>query len=119
MEGAASTFVANEAGSTTNASGVAHFIQPEVRRSMHGFLNTQLRRAFANNTLNGKPLPPKRSYKGGLTGPTFRIKAGDRMKVYLFNQLPPEQGECGPPNTENCPNTTNVHTRSSYLTDGQ
>lgn len=113
--GAASTPVRNEAGSTANASGVTHFTQPEVRRSMHGFLNTQLRVAFANNTLNGQPLPPNRSYEGGLTGPTFRIKAGDRMKVYLYNQLPPEQGECGPPNTENCPNTTNLHTHGLHI----
>ena len=113
--GAASTPGTGVAGSTVNASGVEHFTQPEVRRSMHGFLNTKLRVAFANNTLNGKPLPPNRSYEGGLTGPTFRIKAGDRMKVYLYNQLPPEQGECGPPNTLNCPNTTNLHTHGLHI----
>ena len=102
-------------GGSASVAGVNQFTQPEVRRSVHGFLNTKLRVAFANNTLNGKPLPPNRSYEGGLTGPTFRIKAGDRMKVYLFNQLPPEQGECGPPNTENCPNTTNLHTHGLHI----
>ncbi|GJL59942.1 MAG: oxidoreductase [Nitrospirales bacterium] len=112
---AASPSLAGVAKPSANASDVAHFTQPEVRRSMHGFLNTKLRVAFANNTLNGKPLPPNRSYEGGLTGPTFRIKAGDRMKVDLFNQLPREQGECGPPNTENCPNTTNLHTHGLHI----
>ncbi|GKS58588.1 L-ascorbate oxidase [Nitrospira sp.] len=99
----------------THVSGVESFQQPEVRRSAHGVLNTTLRVAFAQNSLNGKPLPPNRSYDGGLTGPTFRVKAGDRMKVFLYNQLPPEQGECGPPNTENCPNTTNLHTHGLHI----
>ena len=112
---AASHSGSKPAESSGDASGLVHFTQPAVRRSKHGLLDTKLRVAFAQNSLNGKPLPPNRSYEGGLTGPTFRIKAGDRMKVYLFNQLPPEQGECGPPNTENCPNTTNLHTHGLHI----
>ena len=109
---------AGGSGGVASASGINQFTQPEVRRSVHGTLNTKLRVAFANNTLNGKPLPPNRSYEGGLTGPTFRIKAGDRMKVYLFNQLPPEQGECGPPQHGELPQHDQLtHARLAYFAD--
>ena len=63
-----------------------------------------------------------RSYDGGLVGPTFRLKPGDRLGVDLINQLPKEgeqpcQEEPGMTmNMEHMGlNTTNLHTHGLHI----
>ena len=65
-------------------------IEPEVRRSADGVLQTSLRCAYAYRDVGGVRLYV-RSYEGGSPGPTLRMKPGDTLKIRLSNDLPPNR----------------------------
>lgn len=65
-------------------------IEPEVRRSANGVLQTSLRCAYAYRDVGGVRLYV-RSYEGGSPGPTLRMKPGDTLKIRLTNDLPPNR----------------------------
>ena len=64
-------------------------IEPEIRRSQNGVLNTSLRCAYTWRNIGQRRLY-LRSYEGGLA-PTLRMKPGETLKVRLANDLPPNR----------------------------
>lgn len=65
-------------------------VEPEVRRSANGMLQTSLRCAYAYREVGGVRLYV-RSYEGGSPGPTLRMKPGETLKIRLINDLPPNR----------------------------
>lgn len=92
----------------------APLIEPEVRRSANGVLQTQLRCAYAYRDVGGVRLYV-RSYEGGSPGPTLRMKPGETLKVRLINDLPPNR-DLMPMDISNPHqfNNTNFHFHGSH-----
>jgi FtsP/CotA-like multicopper oxidase with cupredoxin domain len=63
-------------------------VEPEVRRSANGLLDTTLRVGYAYKDIGGFRLY-MRSYDGVIPAPTLRMKPGETLKIRLTNDLPP------------------------------
>src|ERR1700675_4832621 len=68
----------------------APFVEPEVRRSANGALNTTLRMQYAWKDIGGYRLY-MRTYEGTIPGPALRVKPGDVLRIKLINDLPPNR----------------------------
>jgi FtsP/CotA-like multicopper oxidase with cupredoxin domain len=92
----------------------APLIEPQVRRSANGVLQTQLRCAYAYRHVGGIRLYV-RSYEGGMPGPTLRMKPGETLKIRLINDLPPNR-DLLPADISNPHqfNNTNFHFHGSH-----
>lgn len=94
------------------------FAQPPVLRSgLNGLLDVTLNVQNATNSVNGQTINT-RTYNGILGGPTLRVRPGDRLRVNLVNQLPPNPDEnvnYPDHNTPNRFNTTNLHTHGLHV----
>jgi FtsP/CotA-like multicopper oxidase with cupredoxin domain len=66
----------------------AVLVEPEVRRSANGVLQTTLRVAYAYKEIGGYRLS-LRTYEGNIPGPTLRLRPGDTLRIRLVNELPP------------------------------
>ena len=90
-------------------------VEPEVRRSVDGVLETSLRVQYAYADTGGYRLF-MRTYEGTIPGPTLRIQPGDTLKLTVINDLPPNRDEG--PLDEDLPhhlNTTNIHFHGSHV----
>src|SRR5262249_50808942 len=65
-------------------------IEPEMRRSVNGVLQTTLRCAYSYRDIGGVRLYV-RSYEGGSPGPTLRMKPGETLTIRMPNDLPPNR----------------------------
>ncbi|MDP2378417.1 multicopper oxidase family protein [Reyranella sp.] len=65
-------------------------LEPEVRRSVNGVLNTTLSCRYAYKDIGGQRLY-LRSYEGTSHGPTLRMKPGETLKIRLSNDFPPNR----------------------------
>ena len=65
-------------------------VEPEVRRSVDGVLQTTLYCRYAYKNIGGQRLY-MRSYEGAPYGPTLRMKPGETLKVRLTNEFPPNR----------------------------
>ena len=93
------------------------FVQPEVRRSVNGLLDTTLHVRYATCQVNGQPAN-LRTYEGTFCAPTLRVKPGDTLRVNIVNELPPnpDQSTVYPDhNTPNRSNSTNLHTHGLHV----
>lgn len=93
------------------------FVEPEVRKSRNGYLDTTLNVVLAKSKVGGE-FREHRSYEGALTGPTLRVKAGDRLNINVINRLPSDDETCSqnpPHNGTHCVNTTNLHTHGLHV----
>jgi len=93
----------------------APLVEPEVRRSADGELSTSLRVAYTYKDIGGYRLS-LRSYEGNIPGPTLRLKPGDRLRIRLTNDLPPNPDPV--PVDMSLPhhfNTTNLHTHGLHV----
>jgi FtsP/CotA-like multicopper oxidase with cupredoxin domain len=68
----------------------APLVEPEVRRSSNGVLETTLRMRYAWKHIGGYRLY-MRTYEGTIPGPTLRVKPGDTLRIKLVNDLPPNR----------------------------
>ena len=68
----------------------APLVEPEIRRSANGVLQTALRCSYAYREVGGVRLYV-RSYEGGSPGPTLRMKPGETLKIRLTNDFPPNR----------------------------
>lgn len=93
------------------------FVEPDRLHAQNGLLDAHLRFAFADNTLDGKPVH-LRSIEGGLTGPTFDLRVGDALHVMVHNDLPPNPASVEPNWTYRYPNNTNFHTHGLHVDPG-
>jgi len=93
----------------------APLIEPEVRRSVDGVLETTLSCEYAYLSVGGYRLF-MRTYEGMSPGPTFHVKPGDTLKIKLVNNLPPNR-DMTPANlaTPHQFNTTNFHTHGMHV----
>lgn len=101
-------------GSTDFTPG-APFVEPEVRRSANGELNTTLRMHYAYKDLGGYRLY-MRTYEGTAPGPTLRLKPGDVLRINLINDMPPNRDS--EPIDHLLPhrfNTTNFHSHGLHV----
>ena len=55
------------------------------------------------------------TYNGGLPGPVWRIKPGDKVSVTIQNDLGPQPGANFVHNEYSKPNTTNLHTHGLHI----
>ena len=93
----------------------APFVEPEIRRSANGELNTTLRMQYAYKNIGGSRLYV-RTYEGAVPGPTLRLKAGDVLRVKLINDMPPNRDP--EPVDHSLPhrfNTTNFHSHGLHV----
>jgi FtsP/CotA-like multicopper oxidase with cupredoxin domain len=79
----------DDRGSKNFKPGAA-FVEPEVRSSANGELNTTLRMQYAYKNIGGYRLYV-RTYEGAVPGPTLRLKPGDVLHIKLINDMPPNR----------------------------
>jgi FtsP/CotA-like multicopper oxidase with cupredoxin domain len=65
-------------------------VEPEVRRSANGVLNTTLSTRYIYKDIGGTRLYV-RSYDGMIPGPTLRMQAGETLRIRLSNDFPPNR----------------------------
>ena len=68
------------------AGGAGSFVEPEVRRSTAGLLETTLHARLSRTRIAGQPVLSS-VYDGLYPGPTLRVRAGERLIVHLVNDL--------------------------------
>jgi len=91
------------------------FVEPEVRESKDGLLDTSLHVRFADNEIAGRPIR-SRTFEGKLTGPTLKFRPGDAVRVHYVNELPPEPGGTGHgAGMAHGVNPTNLHTHGLWV----
>ena len=93
----------------------APFVEPEIRRSANGELNTTLRMQYAYKNIGGSRLYV-RTYEGAVPGPTLRLKPGDVLRIKLINDMPPNRDP--EPIDHLLPhrfNTTNFHSHGLHV----
>ncbi len=92
----------------------APLIEPDVRRSANGVLQTSLRCAYTYRDVGGVRLYV-RTYEGSSPGPTLRMKPGETLKIRLANDLPPNR-DLMPMDVSNPHqfNNTNFHFHGSH-----
>lgn len=93
----------------------APFVEPEVRSSANGELNTTLRMRYAYKDIGGYRLY-MRMYEGTVPGPTLRVKPGDVLRIKLINDMPPNRDPS--PDDHSLPhhfNTTNLHSHGLHV----
>jgi FtsP/CotA-like multicopper oxidase with cupredoxin domain len=93
----------------------APLVEPEVRRSANGELNTTLRMQYAYKNIGGYRLYV-RTYEGTVPGPTLRLKPGDVLRINLINDMPPNRDPT--PIDHTLPhhfNTTNFHSHGLHV----
>ena len=89
-------------------------IEPQVRQSANGVLQTSLRCSYSYRDIGGVRLYV-RSYEGGSPGPTLRLNPGETLKIRLTNDLPPNRDQM--PMDISHPhqfNNTNFHFHGSH-----
>jgi FtsP/CotA-like multicopper oxidase with cupredoxin domain len=106
--------VSHDAGSKDFEPG-APFVEPEIRRSANGELNTTLRMQYAYKDIGGHRLYV-RTYEGTVPAPTLRLKPGDVLRIKLINDMPPNRDP--EPIDHLLPhrfNTTNFHSHGLHV----
>ncbi len=98
-----------------------HVAQPEVRRSTNGVLVTTLETAIATNSFVDAATGLDKTvetptYEGQLTGPTLRLKPGDRLQINIVNSFPPNPEQSRRGAFPHDPYTTNLHTHGLTVT---
>ena len=96
----------------------APFVEPEVRRSANGELNTTLRMQYAYKDIGGYRLYV-RTYEGTVPAPTLRVKPGDVLRIKLINDMPPNRDPA--PIDHSLPhqfNNTNLHSHGLHVSPG-
>jgi hypothetical protein len=104
----------DDKGSKNFKPGAA-FVEPEVRSSANGELNTTLRMQYAYKNIGGYRLYV-RTYEGAVPGPTLRLKPGDVLHIKLINDMPPNRDP--EPIDHSLPhqfNTTNFHSHGLHV----
>jgi FtsP/CotA-like multicopper oxidase with cupredoxin domain len=73
------------------------FVEPQVIQSKNGLLEATLNICLTRSQIAGRVIETG-TYNGVIPGPTFRIKAGDTLKIGLINNLTlPGIGQACPP----------------------
>lgn len=101
-------------------------IEPDELASKNGLLDTSMTVKYSMQKLwnmkkdkdgtQGRVVTVRlRSYNGGITGPTLRVRPGDVLRVHMMNDLPPNTPPPGGVNVPHGFNTTNLHTHGLHV----
>jgi len=93
------------------------FVEPATLTSVNGELDVTLALAYLETTLNGKAVRLRSMYNS-IPAPTLRVNAGDRLRIKVINQLPPNPRSSEPARHLRYPNSTNLHTHGLHVTPG-
>lgn len=111
-------------GLTGCGSGVSYppypdetFVEPATLMSVDGELDITLVVAYLETTLNGKAVRLRSMYKS-IPAPTLRVNAGDRLRIKLINQLPPNLPSNEAVRHLRYLNSTNLHLHGLHVTPG-
>jgi len=93
----------------------APLLEPEVRRAVNGELRTTLRCQYAYKDIGGYQLY-LRTYEAAISGPTLRLRRGDKLRIRMVNDLPPNRDPM-PADIDQVHhlNTTNFHFHGSHI----
>jgi len=91
--------------------------EPDEVHSIDGVLNDTLVMAISPINIGDRVIT-SRLYNGGCPGPTWRLKRGELLRVFLRNQLPlnPDQDSADQGNYPQRINTTNLHVHGLNVT---
>jgi FtsP/CotA-like multicopper oxidase with cupredoxin domain len=113
--GAADAEQAEHPADSTDFKPGAAFVEPEVRRSANGVLNTTLRMRYAYKDIGGYRLYV-RTYEGTVPGPTLRLKPGDVLRIKLINDMAPNRDPLSVDHSlPHHFNTTNLHSHGLHV----
>lgn len=107
-------------GSGGNAALMETFVEPQVLASSQGRLEVTLNLSYLTTRLYGKTVSLRNMY-GTIPAPTFRLNAGDTLRVLLVNSFPPNPPDL--PSSEpvkhlRYPNSTNLHVHGLHVNPG-
>ena len=101
-------------GGSKGSEPAEDIVQPEVRQSENGILDTTLEAVVTINSIPDADTGLDKTvethtYEGRLIGPTLRVVPGDRLHIDVVNSLPanPDQSRKGA--FPHDPYTTNLH----------
>jgi FtsP/CotA-like multicopper oxidase with cupredoxin domain len=89
-------------------------VEPEIRASVDGLLETTLRAQYAYRDVGGYRLFV-RTYEGTVPGPTLRMKPGDTLRLTLINDLPPNPIQPPPTRTSRTTSTRPISTFTARM----
>jgi FtsP/CotA-like multicopper oxidase with cupredoxin domain len=93
------------------------FVEPAALASAGGELDVTLTLDYVSTTLAGKAVR-LRSMNGSIPAPTLRVNVGDRLRIKVINQLPPNPLSNSRPAHLRYPNSTNLHTHGLHVSPG-
>ena len=93
------------------------FVEPQRIVASNGLLDYTLRMAYADLTLNGSKVH-LRTYNAMVPAPTLQLRAGERLRVRVVNDLPPNPPSTEPVEHLRYMNSANLHTHGLHVTPG-
>ena len=101
----------------SGSSTAETFVEPQRIVARNGLLDYTLRMAYANMTLNGDKVH-LRTYNAMVPAPTLQLRAGERLRVRVVNDLPPNPPSTEPAEHLRYMNSANLHTHGLHVTPG-
>ena len=99
---------------TTVLAQTQTFQNPPEVQSSNGVLDTTITMEYATLTLGNNVLTT-RLLNGIAPGPTLRVNAGDRLKVFFENQMEEQATAVENHNAYQLPDTSNLHFHGPYI----
>lgn len=99
---------------TTALAQTQTFQNPPVIQSANGVLDTTISMEYATLT-HGDNVITTRLLNGIQPGPTLRLEAGDRLKVFFENNLEEQATRVVQHNAYQTPDTSNLHFHGPYI----
>lgn len=93
------------------------FVEPPTLVSVGGALDVTLNLTYLRTMLDGKAVTLRNMY-GSIPAPTLRVSVGDRLRIQVINQLPPNPPSSEPTKHLRYPNSTNLHTHGLHVSPG-
>ena len=93
------------------------FVEPTALTSVGGELDVTLKLAYLRTTLDGKAVTLRNMY-GSIPAPTLRVNVGDKLRIQVINQLPPNPPSSEPTKHLRYPNSTNLHLHGLHVSPG-
>ena len=104
-------------GDSAQPLPVETFVEPITLASANGELNVTLTLAYYRTMLYDRAVT-LRSMNNSIPAPTLRVNVGDRLRIQVVNQLPPNSPSGEPAKHLRYPNSTNLHLHGLHVTPG-
>jgi FtsP/CotA-like multicopper oxidase with cupredoxin domain len=90
------------------------FVEPLTLKSVDGVLDVTIVLAYATLPLNGTTVTLRNMF-GTLPAPTLRVNVGDKLRIRIVNNLPPNPPDPTPTKHLRYHNSTNLHTHGLHV----